>query len=91
MVFQLTMTATVVVWIGAAVSLHNDLVLPLVAGLLFFLAAATALFAWCRRHGNDPRQLTLWDVAGALVLIGIGAAALVEPDQLLRLVGGAQS
>jgi heme A synthase len=89
--FDLTILATIGVWFVAAIALPNDHVLPLVSGFLFLLACSIALLALCHRRHIDHRQLTYWDVAGALTLIGICAGALVDPDQLVRLVAGAQS
>jgi hypothetical protein len=44
-----------------------------------------ALVAWIR-CSTDEYAVSYRDVAGALAFIGIGAAALVEPEQLVRLV-----
>ena len=76
----------------AAYALPRDLVLPAISILLFLSAGLVALFA-----SSDGRlfeqvhatsQPTYWDVAGALTLIGICAAATVDPDQVVRLVEG---
>ena len=56
------------------------------APLFFIMAAAVALIAWqrpCRR-----RHFSYWDAAGILTVIGIGMAAAVEPEQMVRLVAG---
>jgi len=66
----------------------SNLLMPAIATLLFVLAAVFALVAWIR-CSTDEYRVTFWDVAGAVALIGIGAAALVDPDQLVRLVAGA--
>jgi hypothetical protein len=76
-------------WIAAAFTLPSDLVLPLVSAYLFISAVLMALMAWQRGRVRDPHQITYWDVAGALTLIGICVTALVEPDQMVRLVEGA--
>jgi hypothetical protein len=70
----------------AATESHaTDLAEPLAVTLLFVLAAAATLMA--RRRGAAAHdRVTYWDVAGALTLIGIGAATLIEPEQMLRLV-----
>jgi putative Mn2+ efflux pump MntP len=69
----------------AAAKLHADLALPLAVTALFLMACLTAMLAWL--HGRDTRQVvSYWDVAGALIFIGIGAAALIDPDQLVRIV-----
>jgi hypothetical protein len=70
--------------------LPHNLLMPAIGTLLFVLAAIFALVAWVR-CSTDEYQVTYWDVAGALALIGICAAALVEPDQLVQLVAGAHS
>jgi hypothetical protein len=77
-------------WIFAARNFAGDLILPLVATLLFALAAMATLLAWSRAAAA-PHRPTYWDVAGALTFIGIGAAALIDPEQMLRLVGSAPS
>ena len=66
----------------------SDHTLPVVATLLFALAAIAVLLAF-RRDAAAPHHLTYWDVAGALAFIGIGAAALIDPEQMLRLVAAA--
>jgi hypothetical protein len=84
------LSAFAVMLLGAA-TLPRDVVVPLTSMLLFAVAGAVALVAWS--HGRPSRQaqhVTYWDVAGALTFIGICAAALVDPDQLLRLVEGTQ-
>ncbi len=55
------------------------------ATLLFGLAALAALVAWSR-GATGRHRLTYWDTAGALTFIGIGAAALIDPEQMLRLI-----
>jgi hypothetical protein len=70
---------------AAARVLPEGWMIPLGATLLFALAGAMALLAW-RRRDSDPQQVNCWDVAGALTLIGICAAATIEPEQLVSLV-----
>jgi hypothetical protein len=72
-------------WILAGGWLQRDLVIPVVSTATLALAAAFALFAWWRR-AEDPTQVTYGDVAGALVLVGLCAAATIEPDHLVRAV-----
>jgi hypothetical protein len=60
-------------------------VLPVASLLALAGASAVALFAWrCGVIRNSPR-VTLWDVAGALALIGFAAGMLSEPDHVARL------
>jgi Na+-driven multidrug efflux pump len=71
----------------AAATLPRELVLPLTSVLLFVLAGAVALVAWRRgRPSPQAAHVTYWDVAGALTFIGICAGALVDPDQMVRLL-----
>jgi hypothetical protein len=71
---------------GGVATLPRDFLLPIAATLLLAMAAAAALVGWLRERGPQPDRLTYGDVAGALTLIGIGAAALMDPDQLIRMV-----
>jgi drug/metabolite transporter (DMT)-like permease len=78
---------------GAALALSpeiwsRDAALPLAAALLFAAAALVAQLAWQRTSPFPHEAVTYRDVAGALVLIGIFAGAMVEPDQMLRLMQG---
>jgi hypothetical protein len=70
--------------------LPSNLLMPAVSVMLFVLAMVFALVAWIR-CSTDEYGLTYWDVAGAVAFIGVCTAALVEPDQLVRLVAGAYS
>ena len=64
--------------------LPPDAIMPAVSTLLLILAGAFAVIAW--RHGSmDPDNVTYRDVAGALTLIGLCAAATIDSDQMMRL------
>ena len=63
---------------------------PSAVALLFALAALVALFASSCGPPRRDSGITYWDVAGALVLLGACAAALVDPDHMVRLVEGPQ-
>ena len=67
------------------VSVTSDFVMPLIATLFLVAAAAFGAVAWWSKR-QDDRGLTYRDVAGALTLIGICAAAAIDPDQMVRLV-----
>jgi len=70
---------------AAATLLHWDYVYPLIGTLMFALAALVGIFGWRQKSARStPSYL---DVAGALLLIGLGVAALIEPQQLLRITG----
>ena len=63
------------------------LVLPSLSLVAIAAAALAALAAWsfgARRHANT---VTLWDIAGAFVLIGCAAAMLSEPENILQTFG----
>ena len=61
--------------------------MPAVATLLLVLAAGFAVVAW-RQRSEFPARVTYTDVAGALTLIGLCAAATIDPDQMVRIVAG---
>jgi hypothetical protein len=63
-----------------------DGALPMAVMLLFGLAAVASVFAWKSRQRRAGTQLTYWDVAGALVLIGVGLSVLIEPEQLAGVI-----
>jgi len=72
-------------WAASSAMLPPDAVMPLVSTLFLILAGAFAVVAW-RRRLMDPRTVTYLDVAGALTLIGLCAAATIDADQMIRLV-----
>jgi hypothetical protein len=74
-------------FIAAAGIIPASLLMPTISLLLFVLAAVFALVAWVR-CSTDEYDVSYWDVAGAVAFIGICTAALVEPDQLVRIVAG---
>jgi len=64
-----------------------DALVPGMTTLFLMLAAGVAMVAWYRPMRG--RELSYWDVAGLLTLIGITVSAAVEPDQMVRLISGA--
>jgi hypothetical protein len=62
------------------------MVVPAIAALLYLLAAAAALIGWWTHENRKAGHVTYWDVAGALTFIGIGLSALVDPEQMVRLI-----
>jgi hypothetical protein len=71
-----------------AATLPHDFVLPAMTMLFFILAAVVALVA-SNADRAEEAGLTHSDIAGLLTFIGICAASQVDPDQMLRLVEGA--
>jgi hypothetical protein len=62
-------------------------VLPAISFAALAMAAVAALAAWLRRAPRHGVKVTLWDIAGALVLIGCAAAMLTEAEHLVELFG----
>jgi hypothetical protein len=68
------------------------LVLPVLS--ITFLAAATLLALLARCSGSDRKsdKVTVWDVCGACAFIGLAAAILSEPENVITafapFVGG---
>ncbi len=74
--------------LGAAViartTLTADHVMPLVATVFLMFAAMFGALAWWRGR-VDEGGLSYRDVAGALTLIGICAAAAIDSEQMIRI------
>lgn len=84
--FAIAILACGLGWAVAARVLPPDAVIPTVSTLMLGFAALFGVIAW-RREPKDSSNVTYADVAGALTLIGLFAAATIEPEQLVRLVG----
>ena len=82
--------ASFAAWGASTVTLPPDLIMPVVATLFLGFAAVLAMFGR-RNRDLDSGQVTYADVAGALTLIGLCAAATIDPDQMVRLVESGQS
>jgi hypothetical protein len=69
----------------SAWTLPPAFMLPTVCLAALVAAVAAAAFAWssCAHDKGHPNY---WDVAGALTFVGMCAAMLSEPDQLLPLL-----
>ena len=65
-------------------TLPRLLVLPTICLSALATACVIGLVAW-RARALTTRSPSYWDVAGALAFIGMCAAILSEPDQVLRL------
>jgi hypothetical protein len=82
--FAVATGVSFIAWGVSSAILQPDAVMPLVATLFLAFAALFGMTAWRQRQPN-PERVTYADVAGALTLIGICAAATIEPEQLFRL------
>jgi hypothetical protein len=67
-------------------TLPRALLLPVLCLVAVTAAAIAALFAWHRDAKRQSEQVTAWDVAGALVLIGCAAAMLSNSEQFVQVV-----
>ena len=83
--FALAIVAAFAAGSGLIVPLPAGLAMPVLASLFLAFAAVFGAIAW-RNGSQDPARVTYADVAGALTLIGLFAAATIEPDQLAMLV-----
>jgi uncharacterized membrane protein YfcA len=77
--------------VALAAHLPSDLLLPAVAALALVVAALAATIGWIARTRRDAATVTIWDLAGACVLIGVAAGAFSEPDQVMQFFGAAMT
>jgi hypothetical protein len=68
-------------------NLPAELLLPGIAALAFMLATFAAFAGLITRTPRDAATVTIWDMAGACVLIGIVAGAFSEAVQISQLFG----
>lgn len=83
--FAVAILACLAAWAASKATLSPDAAVPIVSSLFLVFAGVFGVIAW-RRGRMNPDNVTYADVAGALTLIGLFAAATIEPDQLVRLV-----
>lgn len=83
--FAVASLACAVVWVFSTRTLPPEAVMPAVTTALLGFAALFGAIAW-RRGRMDSASVTHADVAGALTLVGLCAAATIDPDQMVRLV-----
>ena len=86
---QLAFAAAILLGVAALGAVARPAVagrrVPVVSTAPLVFAAICGVIAW-RRGRMDPGNVTYTDVAGALTLIGICAAATIDPEQMIRLV-----
>jgi hypothetical protein len=63
--------------------LPRPMVLPALSLAALGCAALLALVAYWRRAPRHVDSITLWDLSGAVALIGFAAGMLSSPDQIL--------
>lgn len=64
----------------------SPLILTVLSGTLFFVAAAAALMALVTRQRLTSRSLTLWDKAAFLSLASVGAGMFVDPHAVSAFI-----
>jgi hypothetical protein len=67
------------------------LVLPSLSIAAIAVAMAAGALAWLRKAKRHTANVTLWDVAGASMLIGCAAAMMSEPENFLQVFGQTQN
>jgi hypothetical protein len=82
----LTLLAAIPI-ILAALLVPRPLVLPALSVVAIGVSGLTALAAWAFRAQRSTEHVSLWDISGALALIGCAAATLSKPESVLQLVG----
>ncbi len=70
-----------------AAHLPANLLLPAIAGLAFAAALIATAVGWMTRTPRNAAAATIWDFAGACVLIGVAAGAFSESVQVSQLFG----
>ncbi len=73
--------------VALAANLPSSLLLPAIAAFAFATAAVASALGWMTRTARDTATVTIWDFAGACVLIGIAAGAFSESIQVSQLLG----
>jgi hypothetical protein len=62
--------------------LPRPLVLPTLCLIAVAGAGIASFVAWRRNTATDSRNVTAWDVAGALAFVGCAAAIMSNPEQM---------
>lgn len=70
-----------------AAHLPSNLLMPAIAAFALVIAAATAVAGLLTRTPRNAATVTIWDFAGACLLIGIVAGAFSESVQVSELFG----
>lgn len=70
-----------------AAHLPSSLLLPALAAFAFVAAGLAAALGILTRTARNAATVTIWDVAGACVLIGIAAGAFSESVYVSQLLG----
>lgn len=81
-----TLTVALTVLVLLVVRMVGSELTMMALSLMFFVSALlVATIAWFVRSRHNSRSLSLWDVAGAFVIIGISASVLADPEHAVEL------
>ncbi len=81
-----TLTVAMTVLVLLAVRMLGSELTMMALSLMFFASALlVATIAWFLKSRRNSRNLSLWDVAGAFVIIGISASVLADPEHAVEL------
>ena len=70
-----------------AAHLPTDVLMPAWAILAFTTALVAAVMGWLTRASRQAATATIWDFAGACVLIGVATGTFSESVQVSQLLG----
>lgn len=81
-----TLTVALTMLVLLVVRMVGSELTMMALSLMFFVSALlVATIAWFVRSRHNSRSLSLWDVAGAFVIIGISASVLADPEHAVEL------
>ena len=81
-----TLTVALTVLVLLIVRMIGSELTMMALSLMFFASALlVATIAWFLKSRRNSRNLSLWDVAGAFVIIGISASVLADPEHAVEL------
>lgn len=81
-----TLTVALTILVLLVVRMIGSELTMMALSLMFFVSALlVATIAWFVRSRHNSRSLSLWDVAGAFVIIGISASVLADPEHAVEL------
>ena len=84
----MAVSAALPLWLLASL-LPRPLVLPTLCLVAIAGAGVASFVAWRRNAAADSRNVTAWDVAGALAFVGCAAAIMSNPEQMIVLAENA--
>jgi hypothetical protein len=73
--------------VALAAHLPSAVLLPALAAFAFAVAALSAALGWLSGTPRPAATVTIWDFAGACVLVGAAAGAFSQSGQVSQLLG----